>query len=54
MSIANKNRRETMTQASIAHRETLRKNLQRRLESARTKGDEQLVRLLEAEANYIG
>ena len=50
----NRNRRETMTQVSIAHRETLRKNLQRRLESARSRGDEQLVRQLEAEATYIG
>jgi hypothetical protein len=50
----NKNRREMMTQAAEAHRATLRKNLQRRLESARARGDEQLIRLLEAEANYIG
>lgn len=50
----NKNRRETMTQVAAAHRETLRKNIQRRLEAARAKGDDQLIRLLEAEANYIG
>ncbi len=50
----NRNRRETMTQISAAHRETLRKNVQRRIESARARGDDQLVRQLEAEANYIG
>lgn len=50
----NRNRQELMTEAAQAHRETMRKSLQRRLEAARAKGDEQLVRLLEAEANYIG
>jgi hypothetical protein len=54
MSAMNRDRRESMTQAAAAHRETLRKNIQRRLEAARAKGDEQLIRLLEAEANYIG
>jgi ribosome-binding protein aMBF1 (putative translation factor) len=50
----NRNRREAMTQTSAAHRETLRKNVQRRIESARARGDDQLVRQLEAEASYIG
>jgi hypothetical protein len=49
-----KNRQQIMTQAAQAHRETLRKNLQRRLEAARVKGDEALIRQLEAEAQYIG
>ncbi|HEY9639142.1 MAG TPA: hypothetical protein V6C57_01585 [Coleofasciculaceae cyanobacterium] len=49
-----KNRQQVMTQAAQAHRETLRKNLQRRLEAARAKGDEALIRQLEAEAQYIG
>ncbi|NJR65443.1 MAG: hypothetical protein HC772_09210 [Leptolyngbyaceae cyanobacterium CRU_2_3] len=50
----NKNRQQILTQAAQAHRETLRKNLQRRLEAARAKGDEALIRQLEAEAQYIG
>jgi len=50
----NKKRRETLTKASQTHKENLRKNLQRRIEAARASGDENLVRLLEAEANYIG
>ncbi|MBW4474158.1 MAG: hypothetical protein KME45_27845 [Stenomitos rutilans HA7619-LM2] len=56
MSIMNKNRQGTLTQAqaSQTHRANMQKNLQRRLEAARAKGDETLIRLLEAEANYIG
>jgi hypothetical protein len=50
----NKNRQQIIMQTAEAHRETLRKNLQRRLEAARAKGDESLVRQLEAEAQYIG
>jgi hypothetical protein len=50
----NNNRRESLTKASETHRDTLRKNVQRRLEAARAKDDQSLVRLLEAEANYIG
>ncbi|MEO0947642.1 MAG: hypothetical protein AAFY11_05760 [Cyanobacteria bacterium J06641_5] len=40
-------------QAAETHRQSLRQNLQRRLEAARVKGDERLVRLLEAEADYL-
>jgi hypothetical protein len=53
MSIMNKNRQKMVTEAAIAHRETLRKNLQHRLEVARAQGDEKLVRQLEAEAAYL-
>jgi hypothetical protein len=53
MSIINKNRQQAVMQATSAHRETLRKNLQHRLEVARTQGDEKLVRQLEAEATYL-
>jgi hypothetical protein len=49
-----KNRQERVTQAIQTHRATLHKNLQHRLEVARAKGDEALVRMLEAEAAYIG
>ena len=54
MSTMNRNRQESMTQASQMHRANMQKNLQRRLEAARAKGDETLIRQLEAEANYIG
>lgn len=50
----NRNRRQILTETAQMHRENLQKNLERRLEAARAKGDEQLVRLLEAEATYIG
>lgn len=50
----NRNRQQTITRAVQMHRENLRKNVQRRLEVARSKGDEALVRQLEAEASYIG
>jgi hypothetical protein len=50
----NRNRQKTLTEVSQVHRDNMQKNLQRRLEAARAKGDEQLIRLLEAEAEYIG
>ena len=49
----NSNRQETLKQAALNHRESLRKSLQNRLEAARAKGDEKLIRQLEAEANYL-
>ncbi len=49
----NKNRQQTLTQAASAHRETLRRNLQHRLEVARAQGNEALIRQLEAEALYL-
>lgn len=50
----NKNRQQGMSQAVQMHRENLRKNVQRRLEVARSRGDEALIRQLEVEASYIG
>ncbi len=50
----NRNNRRSLAEATQTHRVNLRKNLERRLEAARAKGDEQLIRLLEAEAEYIG
>lgn len=47
-------KRQQLQQAAQAHKENLRKNLQHRLEVARTKGDVSLVRQLEAEADYLG
>jgi len=52
--LRNNKGREARSEAARTHRENLQKNLQRRLESARQKGDERLIRLLEAEASYLG
>lgn len=49
----NNNRQQSLTQAAIAHKETLRKNLQHRLELARANGNDSLVSQLEAEAAYL-
>ena len=40
-------------QVGQAHRETLRKNLEHRLEVARSKGDENLLQQLQREAAYL-
>lgn len=50
----NKNRHQLLAQTAQLHQMNLRRNLERRLEAARARGDENLVRMLEAEANYIG
>jgi hypothetical protein len=39
--------------AALAHRESLRRSLEHRLEIARSQGDEQLVQKLQQEANYL-
>lgn len=49
----NKNRQHLVTKAASAHRESLRKNLQHRLDIARAQGNDALVRQLEAEASYL-
>ena len=38
---------------AAAHRDSLKKNLEHRLEVARSKGDENLIRMLEQEASYL-
>ena len=50
----NNNRKQNIQQAQAAHRATLLKSLQHRLEVARANGNEALVRLLEEEASYLG
>jgi hypothetical protein len=42
-----------LSQAASNHRNSLLRSLERRIESARNRGDEQLLRQLEAEANYL-
>lgn len=49
----NKNRQETLKKAALSYRQSLKKSLERRLESARATGNNQLIRQLEAEANYL-
>ncbi|NJN73681.1 MAG: hypothetical protein HC799_13155 [Limnothrix sp. RL_2_0] len=42
-----------LKQTKTAHRETLKKHLQHRLEAARNQGNDQLIKQLEAEARYL-
>ena len=49
----NRNRQEKLAKAAVTYRESLRKNLEHRLEAARAQGNDKLVRQLEAEANYL-
>ncbi|MEB3829718.1 hypothetical protein LKK83_19810 [Phormidium sp. CCY1219] len=53
MSKLNKINQDTVKRAAAAHREAIQKHLQRRMEVARQQGDENLLRMLEAEANYF-
>ena len=52
-SMMNNKRQETLKNAHLSHRESMRKSLNNRLEAARAKGDEKLVKQLEAEAKYL-
>jgi hypothetical protein len=45
----NHNRVQAAKQALQAHRENIEKNIEHRLQIAKSKGDEQLIRQLEAE-----
>jgi hypothetical protein len=53
MPIKNKNRQQALTDAAVAYKESLRRNLQHRLEVARAQGNDKLVHQLEAEAVYL-
>lgn len=48
----NRNIRGQQQKAAAAHRDSIKKSLQHRLEVARASGDEKLIRHLEAEVNY--
>ncbi len=50
----NKTRQQSLKEVRQVHNNNLRKNFERRLEAARTNGDESLIRQLEAEAQYMG
>lgn len=49
----NRRRRPNATEVAEVHRANLLKNVERRLAAAREKGDDSLVRQLEAEAQYL-
>ncbi|WP_172657251.1 hypothetical protein [Myxosarcina sp. GI1] len=49
----NKISQETVNQATLSHRESLRRSLTNRLEAAKARGDEQLIQQLQAEAKYL-
>lgn len=45
--------RQAVRQAAQTHQATLRQSLERRMDVARSRGDDKLLRQLEAEANYL-
>ncbi|MCX7595681.1 MAG: hypothetical protein N2235_18365 [Fischerella sp.] len=47
------NRLEASKKAQEVHRENIKKSLQHRLQVAKAKGDENLIRQLEAEMKYF-
>lgn len=49
----NQKRKEILKNAAANHRESLRQSLQQRIEAARVAGNEELMRQLEAEADYL-
>ena len=49
----NKNSKSAASEAAIAHRDNMRKNLERRMAAAKAKDDTTLLKILEAEANYL-
>lgn len=48
-----KNRVQAITKAREVHQWNIKRSLEHRLEVARAKGDENLIRLLEAEMKYF-
>lgn len=49
----NKKRHNKAEQAAATHRANIQRNLEHRLEVARSNGDEALIRQLEQEASYL-
>jgi hypothetical protein len=52
-SMLNKNHRKGASKLSETHRANIQKRLEHRLEVAKAKGDEHLVRMLEAEMEQL-
>ncbi|MBD2194699.1 MULTISPECIES: arginine synthesis PII-interacting regulator PirA [Calothrix] len=50
----NTNRLQAANRAKEAHKQNIQRDIERRLQVARSKGDENLVRQLEAEMRYFG
>ncbi|WP_414515134.1 hypothetical protein [Nostoc sp. PCC 9305] len=48
----NQNRLQSLSKSRETHRANIQRSLEHRLEIARAKGDEQLIRQLEAEMRY--
>jgi hypothetical protein len=48
----NQNRLQSVSKSREAHRANIQKSLEHRLQVARAKGDEQLIRQLETEMRY--
>lgn len=48
-----RNRFEAAEQARETHKQSIKKNLEHRLQVARVKGDENLIRQIEAEMQYF-
>ncbi len=53
MFTVNKKHLNKSQNTAAAHRDSLKKNLEHRLEVARSQGDENLIRMLEQEASYL-
>lgn len=49
----NKKSQNILKGATLNHRESMRRSLNNRLEAARAKGNDKLVKQLEAEAKYL-
>ncbi|HIK28250.1 MAG: hypothetical protein N3E45_01500 [Oscillatoriaceae bacterium SKW80] len=49
----NKSRQEILKEVAATHRANIKKSLEHRMEVARAQGNEELLRQLEAEANYF-
>ncbi|BAY61717.1 hypothetical protein NIES22_17840 [Calothrix brevissima NIES-22] len=50
----NTNRLQAANRAKEAHKQNIQRDIERRLQVARSNGDENLVRQLEAEMRYFG
>ncbi|MFN6571816.1 hypothetical protein [Dendronalium sp. ChiSLP03b] len=48
------NRLQAVSKSKETHRQNIQRNIEHRLEVAKAKGDERLVRQLEAEIKYFG
>ena len=49
----NSKHQETLRNAHLSHRESMRRSLNSRLEAAKSSGNDNLVKQLEAEAKYL-